>query len=121
MNAHSQAHSDFKTFINDGSVLPATLLASVAEFVKANKLCPKSLGVEYLEKKDKTVLTLGYRSGEPACEIKLTAVELGVLDLVPDVIERAMSKAASEIGGVICHEFYVTDQDVFVAVFMSLV
>jgi len=120
MNTHSQSHSSFKTFINEGPVLPPALLASVAEFVKLSRICPKSIGVEFLEKKNKTVLTLGYRSDEPPYEVKLETKPLGVLDLVPEVIEQAMSKAAGEIGDVICHEFYVTDTDEFVAVFMSL-
>jgi hypothetical protein len=118
-----QIHEKFKAFIPEAGIAHdeamRRLNGMVATFTKEGKFAPKSVGVEYLEARKQVILTLGYRDDEPGYPVKLTSVSLGNLDLRPEQIEEAMSKAAGGVPHVICHEFFVDEKGEFVAVFMS--
>jgi hypothetical protein len=115
-----QKHNKFKTFIIDGhNHENGKTFIPIAAFLQEGKVAPKSIGVEYLEGKDKTVLTLGYRDDEQGQMANVSLVNLGQLDLVPGAIEEAFGKAASGVENVICHEFFVTGDGTFFAVFLT--
>jgi hypothetical protein len=119
----AQEHSKFKVFIPEDNLSnpqAMRLLANMVEgFTKDGKIAAKSLGIEYLEGEKRLVLSLGYRDDEPGYQAKITSVSLGKLNLRPEEIEAAMSKAAEGVENVICHEFYVTGDGEFVMVLLS--
>jgi len=117
-----QIHAKFKVFISEAGIPYAAvrrLDAMVRAFTKEGKHAVKSVGVEYLEKDKRLVLSLGYRDDVPGYSVKLTSVSLGRLQLQPEAIEQAMTKAAGDVENVICHEFFVTDDGEFVMVLLS--
>lgn len=118
----AQVHDKFKVFTGtpgDGDLGPVA--GQVAQFVREQGVAPKSIGVEFLERARKLVLTLGYRDDEPAYEIRLTSRSLGTVDSLDDLggLEQRMGTVAAELQGVLCHELFVTDEDEFVMVFMT--
>jgi len=118
----AQVHGKFKVFTGtpgDGNLGP--LAGQVEQFVREQRIAPKSIGVEFLERARKVVLTLGYRDDEPAYEVTLTSRSLGTVDSLDDLggLEQRMGTVAGELHGVLCHELFVTDQDEFVMVFMA--
>lgn len=124
--SENQVHSKFKVFTGrlgpDNSL--GALAGEVAEYVKANQLAPKSIGVEYLEAAERLVLTLGYSDSEPGYEVELSATSLGKSHQLGQGgdfsgLEQAMSAAAAKVSHVICHELYITDDNDFVMVFMA--
>lgn len=118
-----QVHSKFKVFIPEAGLTDdeamRRLSSMVETFARPGNLAPKSVGVEYLESQKQIVLSLGYRDDEPGYRVKLTSVSLGKLALNPEAIEQAMSNAALTIENVICHEFFVDAEGVFVMVLLS--
>lgn len=121
--AAGQVHDKFKVFIPEADIAYDEAMRRLGNMVESwsreGKVAPKSVGVEYLEGPKRLVLSVGYKDNEPAYPVKLTSVSLGSLDLFPDAIEAAMSKAAAGVQNVICHEFFVTGDGVFVMVLMS--
>ncbi|HET7234460.1 MAG TPA: hypothetical protein VFJ16_30890 [Longimicrobium sp.] len=120
--ATGQVHDRFKVFTGtpgEGNLGP--LAGQVEQFVRENRVAPKSIGVEFLERAGKLVLTLGYRDDEPGYEVRLTSRSLGKVDGLEDLggLEQRMSAVAGELRGVLCHELFVTDEDEFVMVFMA--
>lgn len=117
-----KSHSKFLVFVADpqDGLLPSSLCATVEQEVKSKGLAPKSIGVEYLEGRQKVVLSLGYNELETGYPIKLQAIRLGKLGLDPQAIASAMETAASKVNGVICHEFYVLGDEEYVLVVMTL-
>ncbi len=118
----AQVHDKFKVFTGtpgDGDLGP--LAGQVEQFVREQRVAPKSIGVEFLERARKLVLTVGYRDDEPPYEVRLTSRSLGTVDSLDDLtgLERRMSEVAGELNGVLCHELFVTDEDEFVMVFMA--
>jgi hypothetical protein len=118
----AQVHDRFKVFTGtpgDGSLGP--LAGQVEQFVRENRVAPKSIGVEFIERVRKLVLTVGYRDDEPGYEVRLTSRSLGKVDGLDDLsgLEQRMSQMAGELNGVLCHELFVTDEDEFVMVFMA--
>lgn len=118
----AQSHSKFKVFTGAPvhGAIPADILAGFDEFVKEGKVAPKSIGIEYDEKSGKLILSIGHRDDEPGYVAALKCVSMGVLEVVPEVIEAALSKAAESEKNVICHEFYVAADGEFFVVFLSL-
>lgn len=120
----AQVHDKFKVFTGtpgDGELGP--IASQVEQFVREHGVAPKSIGVEFLERAKKLVLTVGYRDDEPGYEVRLTSRSLGTVDSLDDLcgLEQRMSAAAGELHGVLCHELFVTDEDEFVMVFMARV
>ena len=118
----AQIHDKFKVFTGtpgDGDLGP--LAGQVEQFVREQRIAPKSIGVEFLERARKLVLTVGYRDDELPYEVRLTSRSLGTVDSLDDLtgLERRMSEVAGELNGVLCHELFVTDEDEFVMVFMA--
>lgn len=130
MYGSGMPHSKFEIFLSppsgDGSV-PREMLDAVSDFVREKGVAPKSVGVEYIEGREEKgdesiVLSLGYRDDEEGHAVNLECVSLGrILSLDKDVIREAMQAAAAARGGVICHEFYVTDEREFFLVLMTRV
>lgn len=118
----AQVHDKFKVFTGTpGTGDLGPLAGQVEAFVREQRIAPKSIGVEFIERARKLVLTVGYRDDEPAYEVRLTARSLGKVDGLEDLtgLEQRMSAVAGELQGVLCHELFVTDQDEFVMVFMT--
>ncbi|HEX9939141.1 MAG TPA: hypothetical protein VGB15_18505 [Longimicrobium sp.] len=118
----AQVHDKFKVFTGipgNGDLGP--IAGQVEQFVRDQQIAPKSIGVEFLERAHKLVLTVGYRDDEPPYEVRLTSRSLGTVDSLDDLsgLEQRMSAVAGELHGVLCHELFVTNEDEFVMVFMA--
>ena len=118
-----QVHGKFKVFAGqlqaDNTIGP--LADEVARFVSANKVAPKSIGIEYLESAKRLILTLGYRDDEAHYPVRVTCVPLGKVDVSSSdfsALEAAMTAASKQQGNVICHELYVTGDHQLLMIFM---
>jgi hypothetical protein len=118
-----QVHSKFKVFIPEAGISDEEAMRRLGSMVEgwthASGAAVKSVGVEYIEGKKQVVLSLGYREDEPGYPVKLTSTALGKLVLHPDAIAAAMETAAAKVENVICHEFFVDGDGVFVMVLLS--
>lgn len=120
--SESQVHSKFKVFVDDvdSDGLSKNVTSQVDSFCADKRVAPKSVGVEYLESGKKLVLSIGYRDDEPGYSCRLTTKPLGRFEsLNEEAIANAMSSAAESVKDVICHEFYVLDNGMFVMVLLS--
>ncbi|MBX7174766.1 MAG: hypothetical protein K1X72_27570 [Pyrinomonadaceae bacterium] len=120
----NQEHGKFKVFAGklDANNGLGDLADKVSAFASENKIAAKSIGVEYLESAESLIITLGYRDDEDHYPIKLETVALGKMtDLGQDfsALEQKMEEASSNVGNIICHELYVTDDKDFLMVFMT--
>lgn len=120
-----QVHTKFKLFagtLDAGGTL-GKLAREVAAWAKSAKVAPKSIGIEFLERSHKVILSVGYRDDEAAYGIELKSTKiakLGSLDAANLAsLEKAMGDAAAKDKRVICHELYVTDSDDMFVVTMS--
>ena len=116
-------HEQFKVFVGDAGERSGIshLAAQVESFVANRGVAAKSIGVEFLERSSKLVLTLGYREGEGTYPVRLTSHSLGTVDGREEdlgALEGRMTEAASSLHGVLCHELFVTDANEFVMVFL---
>ncbi len=106
---------------SDGT-LTAELRSQVAGFVGPN-VCARSIGVEFIESRKEALVSLGY-SEEPGLPVNLSSVMVGKLFEGEPVdtgkLGAQMSEAAAAVGGVICHEFYVTGDGSVFAVFLAV-
>jgi hypothetical protein len=120
-----QVHTHFRVFAGKAQkVNPIAGVARKAEaWVAAEKISPKSIGVEYLEATREVILTIGYRRGATPYEISLVAQSLGVLAdtkrATIAALESQMQLAAAKLKNVICHELLVTEKREFIMVFMT--
>ncbi len=120
-----QVHTKFKLFAGtlDGSGGLGKLAGEVAAWAKGAKVAAKSIGIEFLEKDHKVILSVGYRDDEPAYGIAIKSTKiakLGKLDAADlSKLEKAMGDAAAHDKAVICHELYVTDANDLFVVTMS--
>lgn len=120
----NQEHGKFKVFAGklDSNNGLGDLAEKVSVFASENKIAAKSIGVEYLESAESLIITLGYRDDETYYPIKLETVALGKMsELGQDfsALEQKMEEASSQVGNIICHELYVTDDKDFLMVFMT--
>lgn len=119
-----QSHSKFKFFPvkNPGLSLQLGHVSKlISDFVATEKVAAKSIGVEYVEKHDALIVSLGYAEGQGTFPVLLNTVDLGkqlVSGSDLSVLETLFEDAASALSGVICHEFYVDKDDHVVAVFL---
>jgi hypothetical protein len=113
----SQIHSKFQVFITEGPLTQGALDAFSGELRLAT-MDPKSVGVEFLEGQNKTVLSIGYaeHAGHPV--VTLVQENLGKVELTTQAVAAALTTAAEKHSNVICHEFYVTGDGTFFAVLM---
>lgn len=123
----AQVHSQFEVFIGQPSA-PGQLATSfgklkaeIEAYAANGALAPKSIGVEYIEPTHQLVMSLGYTAGQEAgYAVRIMAVELGKFDLSDGKkIAAAMSAAAKTTENVLCHEFFVREDNDFVLVLMS--
>jgi len=95
----------------------------VAAWAKGAKVAPKSIGIEFVEKSQRLILSVGYRDDEPAYGIKLASAKVGPLGELAAAelgkLEKAMGEAAAKTKQLICHELYVTDNDELFVVTMA--
>ena len=116
----NKKHSKFLTFVGDSSSDMSSFYSlAQTEVIKSG--AAKSVGIEYLESQKKIILTVGYDDTETGYSVKIQPIKLGKLELNPAVISQAMEAAAATVDGVICHEFYVTEDGEFVMVVMTTV
>lgn len=116
------SHNRFKVFSApylNGTGLP-NLLREIEEWVRANKVAPRSIGVEYLEGRGRLVMSVGYSLDE-AYSIRLSNAGIGNLDLDAgfEKIEEVMAEQAGLLTDVICHELFVTEDNFLTMIFMS--
>lgn len=123
----AQAHHKFKVFSGElgADHTMGQLATRVESWVRASRVAPKSIGIEYLEAAGRLLLSIGYRDDGAQYAVKLTTVHVGRVEALeaPDLtrIEEAMGKASGELKDVICHELYVTDTNDLLMVFMTRV
>src|ERR1700750_1320933 len=96
----TQVHDKFKVFTGtpgNGDLGP--LAGQVEAFVRDQRIAPKSIGVEFIERARKLVLTIGYRDDEQPYEVRLTSRSLGKVDGLEDLggLEQRMSAVAGEL------------------------
>jgi hypothetical protein len=120
-----QVHTKFKLFAGelDAGGNLGKIAAEVGAWAKSAKVAPKSIGIEFLERSHKVILSVGYRDDEAPYGIELKSqkiAKLGSLDAANlATLEKAMGEAATKDKHVICHELYVTDSDDMFVVTMS--
>ncbi|MEO8552670.1 MAG: hypothetical protein ABI678_21985 [Kofleriaceae bacterium] len=125
MTVEAQVHHHFKLFTGklDSAGHIGGLADTVAAWVTAEKVAPKSIGIEYLERAKTLLLSVGYRRDEEAYAIKLSSTKISAVgDIAPgdlERIEQGMAAVASAETNVICHELYVTDSDELFMVTMA--
>jgi hypothetical protein len=123
MTIKSQIHNRFALFTStpdETGLVPTTLADAVANFAASNQnIAIKSVGIEYLEHDKQLILSLGYAEGQAGYPVKLQCASLGKFGATQlGEIAAAMEKAASQIGEVICHEFYVREDNEFFLVML---
>jgi hypothetical protein len=120
-----QVHTKFKLFTGalDKSGTIGALAGEVAAWAKTAKAAAKSIGIEFLERDHKVILSIGYRDDETPYGIRLESrkiATIGKLDASElGKLEKAMGDAAAHDKQVICHELYVTDANELFVVTMS--
>jgi hypothetical protein len=125
MAIQDQSHDNFKLFTGklDEAGHVKLLAPEVEAWVAAKKIAPKSIGIEFLEKRGAVILSIGYREDEPGYPVRIASQKIGrIADLDAGELvrlERAMNGAATNSKDVICHELYVTDRDELYIVTMS--
>lgn len=109
-----QVHGKFKMFATDYSSDTdlRELLGNIEAWVAENKVAPKSIGVEFLEKSQNLIMSIGYRDDEHY-PITLHTVKVGQLDpnLVFDKNEKDIAEAVKNIERIVCHELFITEND----------
>lgn len=125
MAIDAQVHDNFKLFTGklDEAGHIKLVAPEVEKWVTAKKVAPKSIGIEFIESSKQLILSVGYRSDEPAYSIRLTSQKIGHVGELDagelERLERAMSAAAANSRDVICHELYVNDKNDLYIVTMS--
>ncbi len=125
MSAKDQVHTKFKLFAGtlDKSGTIGALAGEVAAWAKSAKVAAKSIGIEFLERDHKVILSVGYRDDEPGYGIVLKSTKIGAIGKLDAAdlskLEQAMAAAAAHDKAVICHELYVTDANELFVVTMS--
>lgn len=82
-----------------------------------------SIGVEFVESRGLALVSLGYSEGV-GHPVSLSSVKVGQIldgeDVDLEKLGAQMSEAAAAVGGIVCHEFYVTSDGSVFAVFLAL-
>jgi hypothetical protein len=120
MPVQEQVHYKFKVFV--GSSVEE-LDRQIQSFTSNGSLAPKSIGVEYLESRDKLVLSLGYRDDEAGYATRLLSKSAGTVDVDSSdslsALESALESVAEAAGTIICHELFVKGNGEVHAVFLA--
>jgi hypothetical protein len=116
----TQSHNNFKMFAAQYAkgVGLDRLLREIEDWVKTNKVAPKSIGIEFLEDTKTLIMSIGHRNDE-AYEVTLNTALIGKLD-VNDLTkcEKDIEEAISGLKDIICHELFVTDEGLLHMIFM---
>ena len=125
MTIAAQVHDKFKLFTGalDASGNLGAIAGEVAAWVKQAKVAPKSIGIEYVERDKKVILSVGYHDNEPAYGVTIASTKIGPIGKLEagelGKLEQAMSAVAAKQKSVICHELYVTDANELYIVTMA--
>lgn len=114
-----KGHNSFKLFV--GKFENGTFSQDEANaFINGSEVAPRSLGIEFLESTSEVVLSVGYESTDSNTGHELTLVELGELDTKDfSALEARMSEEASKLDGIICHEFFVNNENQVFSLFLT--
>ena len=93
--------------------------SNVESFINQDGIVPRSLGIEFIEPTSKVMISVGYEEDtEPNTGFGLNLVKLGlVTDL--EVTQEKMGIEASKLNGIICHEFFVDENQEFFSLFLT--
>lgn len=125
-------HQKFKFFsFHQTYDVDQQISKQVNEWVQTNQVQACSIGVEYVERLNCLLVSLGYlpgirlttpgggQVGSTSFPVELHTVKLGRLSLGKlDTLEILLEAEAQKFDGVICHEFYVNQLNDVVAVFL---
>jgi hypothetical protein len=120
MAVQEQVHYKFKVFV--GSSV-GDLDKQIQAFTSGGQVAPKSIGVEYLESKDRLVLSLGYRDDEAGYATHLLTQSAGTINVESAdslaSLSRTLEGVAEKAGAIICHELFVKANGEVHAVFLA--
>jgi len=117
-----QEHTKFEVFTKEFKSEDSInqILSDIENWIKEKKVASKSIGVEFLEKANYIVMSLGYRDDEDAYNVKLKSSLIDKIEVGADYtqLEKKMSETASKLSNIICHELFITGTNDFYMVFM---
>jgi hypothetical protein len=125
MTITHQVHDSFKLFAGklDSAGHVGDLAKQVSAWAASAKVAAKSIGIEFVEHSKQVIMSIGYRSDEPAYGITIASTKIGKIDKLDAAeltrLETALGNAADNQDNVICHELYVTDANELYMVTMS--
>jgi hypothetical protein len=119
----NQEHDRIKLFVMDynGTEDFSKVMNEAGTWVATNKIAPKSIGIAYVDKDKKLVLSMGYRNDETPYLVQLSATSVGKIDFNSDLsqYEDIISDAMAASDSVVCHEMFITEDDVLHVILMS--
>jgi hypothetical protein len=125
MTVKAQVHDSFKLFAGklDSAGHIGDLAKQVSAWAASANVAPKSIGIEFVEHSKQVIMSIGYRSDEPAYGVTVASSKIGKIDKLDAAeltkLEGQLGKAAAGQANVICHELYVTDANELYMVTMS--
>jgi hypothetical protein len=117
----AQTFGRFKLFKGSLTAIQ-DILNKITEFANAPNVSPRSVGVEYLEKDQQVVVSIGFAH---ETDDKTVGFETSVVGNINTdeliVLESKLEEEASKIAGVICHEFFIDEKGDMHVIFMKSV
>lgn len=112
-------HSQFKIFKGKQESIE-DIKDHIETFVSENKVSAKSIGIEFIERSNEFMISLGYNQTDEYADVSINLINFGHVDLddIPS-LEKKMSEAAVAQSNVICHELCISDKNEFMMIFMS--
>lgn len=113
-------HENFKAFelsFENGKITNADK-KQILKFVDLPEIHAHSIGAQYISRAGKIALTIGYttKKNGKAKKYSLTVKKLGAFQF--SLLEAALTKAASKLEKIICHELIVTADETAYAIFL---
>lgn len=118
----AQVHNKFKFFSiesKDGKI-SAKAKKEILSFTNNEKITPKSVGVEFVESDSTLIISIGYSSRKDSNKYNLVTKKIGKFTGSNDIpaVEKSMEKVASKLDGIICHEFFTTNEKEMFSIFL---